>query len=324
MLVKFALELDAIVYGNVKPADIRLFFDTWKEYGILVHPSRKEIRSRNESEGLGKAWTVSWKKYQAEIQYRSLNEGSFDWEKIQSDDDLAQHSGKFEVALLEESHAKELGIGDGKTKNFGEIEGFIFEDHDLWSAKFQKASRPRIASLPHIESGSDRKDIWEKYFHQLAENSREIVIVDRYAMGKDNIKGVFWLLERLTEISKESKIQINAGLKSQTGPARGRYDIEEDFRKEFRGKHIIPTEVRLLDDWDPMSKDAHDRHIRFDNHVIRIGRGAAEVFSEEEIRNGTDVSVWILKGDEKEAKEKALDATDPHRIVHKFPLPFED
>ena len=324
MLVKFVLELDAIIYGNVKPADIRLFFDTWKEYGILVHPSRKEILSRNESEDLGKVWTVTWKKYQAELQYRSLNEGSFDWEKIQSDDDLAQHSGKFEVALLEESHAKELGIGDGETKNFGEIEGFIFEDHDLWRAEFQKTSLPRIASLTYIASGSDREDIWEKYFRRLAEFSQEIVIVDRYAVQEPDIQGIFWLLERLTDISKSSTIQINSSVNVQRGQDRRPYEIEEQFKKKFQNKSVITTKVRLFDDRDPMSKIAHDRHIRFDNYVIGIGRGPAAIFSNERISAGTDVHTRILNRSEQEEKEKALDDVDPRRIVHRFPLPQED
>ena len=327
MLVKFALELDAID-ENVRKQDLEFLMETWENFGILVHPTRKDIENAKEKSRTPKArqlWITTWTlvlKKNLSLRFQPLNEGSFDWEKIQSVDDLAQHSGKFEVALLEETRAEALGIGDGETKKFDEIEGVRFADYPLWRAEFQKASLPRIASLPYIARGSDRKDIWEKYFHQLAEISREIVIVDRYAMGEDNIQGVFWLLERLTEIAKASKIQINAGLKSEKEPHRGRREIVGDFRRKFRGKHIIPTEVRLFDDWDPMSKDAHDRHIRFDNHVIGIGRGAAETFRNEEIFGGTKVSVWILKGDEKDAIEKALDA-DPRRISHKFDLPID-
>ena len=221
------------------------------------------------------------------------------------------------MALLEETRAEVLGIGDGETKKFDEIEGVRFANHSLWSARFERASS-------YIARGSERKDLWEKHFQRLAEFSQEIVIVDRYAMGEDDIQGVFWLLERLTEIAKASKIQINAGLKSEKGQYRGRREIEGDFMRKFHNKHIIPTEVRLFDDWDTMRQNAHDRHIRFDNHVIGIGKGPADLFNSEKISAGTYVyPPKILERGEKEDIEKILDA-NPRRIEYKFILPQED
>lgn len=216
---------------------------------------------------------------------------------------------------MEETRADELGIGDGETKKFGEIEGVRFANHSLWPDVFERVDF-------YIEEGSERKDIWEKNFQRLAEFSQEIVIVDRYAVQEPSIQGVFWLLERLTEISKTSKIQINASVNSQTGQDRRHYEIEEQFKREFHDKRIITTEVRLFDDRDPMSKIAHDRHIRFDNYVIGIGRGPAAIFSSERIFAGTDVHTRILSRGEKEEKEKELEK-NPRRIVREFILPLE-
>ena len=329
MLVKFALELDAID-GNVRKQDLEFLMETWEDFGILVHPTFKDIENAKEKSRTPKArklWIDTWtfvRKKNLSLRFQPLNEGSFDWKKIQSDDDLAQHSGKFEVALLEETRAEVLGIGDGETKKFDEIEGVRFADYPLWRAEFQKASLPRIASLTYIASGSDREDIWEKYFRRLAEFSQEIVIVDRYAVQEPDIQGIFWLLERLTDISKSSTIQINSSVNVQRGQDRRPYEIEEQFKKKFQNKSVITTKVRLFDDRDPMSKIAHDRHIRFDNYVIGIGRGPAAIFSNERISAGTDVHTRILNRSEQEEKEKALDDVDPRRIVHRFPLPPED
>ena len=321
MLVKFALELDAID-GNVRADDLNILMKTWGNFGILVHPTPKDgAKIKNVSENLEqidakKCWTTMWTtvvKGNPSLRLQPLNEVSFDWEKIQSADDLAQHSGKFEVALLEETRAEVLGIGVDKTKKFDEIEGVRFANHSLWPARFERDPF-------YIKEGSDRKDIWEKNFYRLAEFSQEIVIVDRYAVQEPGIQGVFWLLERLTEIAKSSKIQVNAGLKSQQGQDRGRYEIEDEFKRKFHDKRIITTEVRLFDDLNPMSKIAHDRHIRFDNYVIGIGRGPAAIFSSEKISAGTDVHTRILHRGEKEEKEKELEGNSA-RIVHEFILP---
>ena len=327
MLVKFALELDTIE-GNVRRQDIEFLMETWGKFGILVHPTPKDIANAKEKSRTPKdrkLWTETWanvRKKKLSLRFQPLNEGSFDWEKIQSADDLAQHSGKFEVALLEETRAEVLGIGDGETKKFDEIEGVRFADYNLWSAKFE-------INPFHFEGGSERKDLWEKYFQRLAESSREIVIFDRYAMKQNNIQGVFWLLERLTEISKASEIQINASLteagdRDEQG-SRGYWDglfhlIEEQFKREFQDKRVIKTKVRLFSDNDnPPFQFPHDRHIRFDRHVIGIGTGPAHTFNSEGIIRGTDVSTRFLDKDEKENKEKKLE--ENLALMSKFTLP---
>ena len=321
MLVKFALELDAID-GNVRADDLNILMKTWGNFGILVHPTPKDgAKIKNVSENLEqidakKCWTTMWTtvgKGNSSLRLQPLNEDSFDWEKIQSDDDLAHHSGKFEVVLLEETRAEVLGVGVGETKNFDEIEGVRFANHSLWPARFERDPF-------YIQRGSERKDIWEKNFRRLAEFSQEIVIVDRYAVQEPGIQGIFWLLERLTEISKRSKIQINASVESQRGQDRHHYEIEEQFKRKFHDKSVITTKVRLFDDRNPMSTVAHDRHIRFDNHVIEIGTGPAAIFSSEQIFAGTNVHIRILKPSEKEEKEKELDG-NPARIVREFILP---
>ena len=333
MLVKFALELDAID-GNVSWDVLNTLMQKWEKNGILVHPTLKDLaKVMNVSKKLGhpdarKRWITMWStvgKGDTSLRLQPLSEDSFDWEKIQSADDLAQHSGKFEVALLEETRAEVLGIGYGETKKFDEIEGVRFANHSLWPARFE-------INPFHIEGGSERKDIWEKHFQRLAEFSQNIVIFDRYAMTERNIKGVFWLLARLTEISKASKIQINASLteagydRNNLG-SKGFWDrlfrqIEERFKREFQDKRVITTKVRLFsDNNNPPFQFPHDRHIRFDNHVIGIGTGPAPTFNSEGIIRGTDVSTRILDRGEKENKEKKLEENSA--LMREFILPYE-
>ena len=238
MLVKFALELDAID-GNVSWDVLNTLMQKWEKNGILVHPTLKDlakimnIYKKLEQQEAKTHWKSMWEtamKGDPPLRLQPLNGDSFDWEKIQSDDDLAQHSGKFEVALLEETRAEVLGIGVDKTKKFDEIEGVRFANHSLWSSRFERDPF-------YIRAGSERKDVWEKNFQRLAEFSQEIVIVDRYAVQEPGIQGVFWLLEILTEISKASKIQVNASVNFQRGQDRRHqdrrpYEIEEQFKKE--------------------------------------------------------------------------------------------
>ena len=336
MLVKFVLELDAID-GNVSWDVINILKEKWEKSGILVHPTLEDgakkdkakisnIYEKLEQQEAKTHWKSMWEtamKGDLRLRHQPLNGDPFDWEKIQSDDDLAQHSGKFEVALLEETRAEVLDIGYGETKKFDEIEGFRFANHSLWQARFE-------INPFHIEGGSERKDIWEKYFHRPAQFAREIVIFDRYAMKQHNIQGVFWLLERLTEISKASEIQINASL-TETGDVRNNqrsksfwerlfHLIEEQFKREFQDKRVITTKVRLFsDNNNPPFQFPHDRHIRFDRYVIGIGTGPAPTFNSEGIIRGTDVSTRILDQGEKENKEKKLEENSA--LMREFILP---
>ena len=343
MLVKFVLELDAID-GNVSLDDINTLKEKWEKSGILVHPTPEDgAKIVNASKKLGqpdarKCWITMWStvgKGNPSLRLQPLSEDSFDWEKIQSDDDLAQHSGKFEVALLEETRAEVLGIGYGETKKFDEIEGVRFANHSLWRARFE-------INPFHIEGGSERKDIWEKYFHRPAQFSREIVIFDRYAMAERHIPGTLWILERLTESSKSSEIQINASLNRAgddshnrpKNPDKGYWNhhfskieeqFKEQFKRKFQDKRMITTKVRLFTENSnpkngrPLFQFPHDRHIRFDKYVIQIGTGPAPMFNSEGIISGTDVSTRILGKGEKEAKEKSLEETSAP--LHKFTLP---
>ena len=94
---------------------------------------------------------------------------------------------------------------------------------------------------------------------------------------------------------------------------RTKRDATEQFstrlRQQFglvRGGGVKSVRVKLFAD-DGFRKYAHDRHVRFDNNVFRIGRGV-RVFSYDKVKETTDVGLEILKPGNKEHKENNLDA----------------
>ena len=72
--------------------------------------------------------------------------------------------------------------------------------------------------------------------------------------------------------------------------------------------------VRLFDEMD-FKIYAHDRHIRFDNNVIEIGR-RTRVFEYADVREATDMDLVTLESGTADQKERDLDHLASR--VHEF------
>ena len=98
---------------------------------------------------------------------------------------------------------------------------------------------------------------------------------------------------------------------------RGAGRVERSIRSAaagLGGSGVVWIDVRLFHGKD-FKVYAHDRHLRFDNGVFRIGRGM-RVFEYPHTKEATDVTFVVLKPGTLEEKEVNLDRSG--KMVHRF------
>ena len=141
MLVKFAIELDSID-DSTNRSHINRLLDSWRYCGILVHPNssnaiREQIGSLHPS--VKKIWSEAFRKIKKNQRntYRtiqSVQQPRVSWDSITSSEKLAEYCDIFEVAILEETRALELGVPEGEglycSIESGQVEGIRLVDFD--------------------------------------------------------------------------------------------------------------------------------------------------------------------------------------------------
>lgn len=317
MLVKFAIEVEAIDNATTA-AHIRRLFDIWERFGILVHPPRGDTSIIGRFDALNPAtrknWMLAWatvvKNNGNAFRWGSFDGGKHDWEKIDTPSALSSCQNKFEVAILEETRAIVLGIPDGEARKYGSVEGVRLWDIDV-SGTFEESL---TLSKKAISVGELTDTVWEKRFQRLATYCRNVVIVDQHAARSNNVNGIFRLLRYLARDSYKCRVTLYSSPNDSGDVPQA---IEGNMKRAVSslvGNGIESVTVRLFHESD-FRIYAHDRHIRFDNNVIKIGRGT-RIFEHSDIREATDVDLVTLTAGTHEEKERELDQLA--KKVHEF------
>ena len=328
MLVKFALELDAIDDSTTRAYSRRLIRG-WELFGVLVYPSPSDIKERTENVRLVPAakalWKATWKqakKYPRRYRYSPPYDGSgFAFSDIQEPGDLARHH-EFEVAVLEETRALELAIPEGEGKLFGEVEGVRLCDIDE-SQKFQRSSQ---LSQELVRIDKSVKVLWQERFQRFAEHSQNVVIFDRFAVrddGNQNIQGLFKLLDFLDKYANGCEIVIYSSLATATpNSIKAEVDsIKTKLESKIDGLNsngIKSVEVHLFHD-DTFRRPGHDRYIRFNDNIFSIGIGV-ELFRHPSVKQAMDCKQAVLKSDKPEYRTRQLDNSKNGKIAN-FTIP---
>ena len=318
--MQFAIETEAI-NNSANAAHTKRLLDRWERFGILVYPRRGDTAIAKTISKLAPAprkhWQSAWAKVMKNngraFRYVSIDGVVFDWERIDTPDALAASSNEFEVAILEETRADVLEIPDGESRCCGQVEGIRLWNIDI-SEKFSCSET--LSSAP-IGIGESIRDTWSQRFQRLAAYSREVVVVDQYAARDNNRDGVLRLLRFLDRDTRNCRVTVYS---SSDSLGKGPQFFEAQIRAEiakFSGNGIGSVSVHLFDKSD-FKKYAHDRHIRFDNSVVRIGRGL-RIFECLTVQEATDVDLLILKPGTREQKE--IDLGNFGTVVHTFQVP---
>ena len=310
MLVKFAIEADAIDNSASAPAHVKRLLKQWAYCGVLVYPPVRDVSIQRRLDELDqqprKVWSEAWRKIlkSKRNMYRSypMDEGNFTWDDIMKCEDLAGYDEMFEVAILEDVRATVLNIPEGEAKYCHNVEVLRLPDLDM-SIEFE---RSESRSMDRIRINKPVEDLWRERFQRLAEHSHEIAIVDSYALRDNAIQGTAKLLALLDRDSRGCDVTLYA-----SPPTELTEDAESIRRKllytvrQLNEGGIRSLVVRLHPE-DDFRIYAHDRHVRFDRNVLQIGRGI-RVFRYETVREATDLGYIVLKEGSVEGKENDLD-----------------
>ena len=316
MLVQFAIETEAID-NSATAAHIKRLLDQWERFGILVYPGRGDPALANTISGLAPAARKLWKTAWAQVvknngnAYRRVRRHgpAFEWNKVDTPEALASVHHEFEVAVLEESRAVDLEVPVGESRRCGKVEGIRLRDVDV-SEEFSKS---RTLGCASIDLGDSINDIWSDRFRRFAAHSRQVVVVDQYAVQKNNLDGILRLLRLLDGDARGCRVTVYSCL---GGSGEGARRVERRIKAaaaRLSGRGVASVDVRLFRREDFL-RYAHDRHLRFDNGVFRIGRGM-RVFNYRRTKEATDVHFVVLKPGTREEKETNLDRSGTeHRI----------
>ena len=226
---------------------------------------------------------------------------AFEWNKLDTPEALASVHHEFELAVLEESRAADLEVPVGESRRCGKVEGIRLREVDV-SEEFSKSKTLGNAS---IDLGDSIKDIWRGRFRRFAAHSRQVVVVDQWAVRNNNLDGILRLLRLLDGDARGCRVTVYSWL-GGSGGAAGR--VERRIKAEaagLSGRGVASVGVRLFRRKD-FQKYAHDRHLRFDNGVFSIGRGM-RVFEDPKTKEATDVHFSVLKPGTPEEKEMNLE-----------------
>lgn len=306
MLVRFAIEVEAI-NDSATPSQIDRLLDRWQRYGILVSPRRGDAGLVEAIEALTgaprKCWKAAWGKIVKNngqmFRWDQSDGVGVSWRDIDHADGLAVFGGKFDVAVLAESRARALEIPNGEARYCGMVEGVRLWDVDV-SDRFRFAEE--VGSAP-IARGESIADVWTTRFQGLSYWSKEVTIVDQYAMRGNNTAGIYQLLRFVDRDTSGCHVTIYSSLGStdSKGKSEARLRAELSY---LTGGGVLSVRVRLF-----RAKDfrtySHDRHIRFDRSVFRIGRGM-RIFQFARVSESTDVGMVLLGPGRREQKETDL------------------
>ena len=313
MLVKFVIEPEAID-NSTTPAHIRRLLGKWERFGVLVYPARGDavIRDtlRRLSPAAKKCWMVTLgkvaKSHRNYYRWLTRDARTWEWWNLRTADAMARGVGQFEVALLDESRATILDIPDGESKSFAEVEGIRLWDVDV-SRQF---ARSEEMSTESIRLGAQIEDVWEQRFQRLAAYSKDVVVVDQYALQQGQIGGTLRLLRLLDRDSDQCDVTVYSAGDDVAHIER----VVRQQATQLGAGGIRCIQVKLFQG-NGFRIYAHDRHVRFDSSVFRIGRGT-RVFVQDVVGETTDVALTTLRPGSSEQKENDLDARV--RPVHQF------
>ncbi len=290
MLVNFYIDPDA-VDNDTNRSHINALRNKWQQYGVLAHPSqddggfaniRRKFPELNQS--LQRIWARAWREIENDpIRFLKCRDN-------------------FRVALISQVRAGNEQIPDGDGKYFRGVEAVrLTQVND--SREFIQAEalgRKRIAVGDSVSS------LWQERFQRLARHSREVVIVDEWAVRGNTFEGLVRFLNLLDGDSNGCAVTIYSSPETELQEqVTTIIDNLSDCAVQLDGYGIDSIEVKLHPE-DDFRRYAHERHIRFDNRVIDIGRGV-RIFQFDSVREATRTSFKVLPSGETDGTEDDLD-----------------
>jgi hypothetical protein len=292
MIVRFAVDPDALSMNGRAPEDRvathRRLLQCWAEWGVLVF-SGGTFRGSELDRAIGVLpcdLRILWRTWIKRHRHRMIAGPNW-WEGLSRFQSLGEFEGLRDVldlVCVDADSARRCGVPlGGASQNFTDrgIEIALFEkaDESLAFTQAKNRSRKRFVS-----EGDDIHQVWNECYGGLAQISRNICIVDRYALielveqgGKvEPYAGLEWFLRLLDMYSVGCTVIIISCIekKTNTKDLLSPEDISNSMGALARGLTRGVYELRLaLLDRDDARNFEHYRHIRFNDSVLNFDKG---------------------------------------------------
>ena len=295
MLVNFNIDPDAID-DSTNEYHVKELRNKWQQSGILAHPSYED----------GSLSLISRRFLELNQEKRSLWDDA--WQEIENNPTrYLRCKDNFSVALVSEARARSRGIPHGDSGYFGSsslgnVEWIRLKEINA-SIEFGQCEE---LSRKRIEINDLVVDLWQERFQQLARHASEVVVVDEWAVRNNTIDGLARFLELLDGDAKGCDVTIYSSPETELQEEVVTISSNlSNLTAQLSAGGINGIEVRLRPE-DDFRLYAHERHIRFDNRVVSVGRGL-RTFQHETVREATDTSLALLLPNTHEGKENDLD-----------------
>lgn len=291
MLVPFAIEATALATAAIPKAEQlsthERLIERWLKHGLLVFAGKRLYESRlaralpTLPQDVRKLWQAALKVG------RSLpgSGGLPSLENIQSLSDLKPIAEKVRLVCLEKNRyylALDLDPDEADVT-------MVYTDPAIEVARFDFADRANAfreaeeVGGQSIEEDCRVEGLWNERFRTLASYSSNLFIVDQHALKDGNsINGLEHLLIRLDGTARNCRVHLycSYGYDTSGNPERLE-DLTEKLRAirtKLRRGGVLRSEIHLhATHFGDFKIYAHDRYLRFDDHVFEIGVGV-EVF----------------------------------------------
>ena len=311
MVVKFAIEpaapVDCSEMSSRDMMDLhRRLIRLWEQYGILVDPGKgpDSVTSHFDHNAVRKVrnlWRTAWTAKRRCRRVRTKEEQHIKWAEINGPLDVAPYGHLIDLALVETVRGVAyLGISEDDTddenrlySNFcGEVEATLFKypEQSRCFASFLERSQQTVVLAHH-----SRSEIWDTWFKDLARKANEVVIIDRYGFSWNNIEGMCWALQFLTESMADGVAAIYASDPSTLGTTRV---SEQGMLNRINAVlSVRPHNLRTVTiSLVPNHEMTRDRYIRFDECAFSIGHGISETLRNEYLAQNMPCTLDTMPG----------------------------
>ena len=289
--MKFAIEPDAL---EAEISEISTLLNCWEAHGVLEKLDSTDKTIGNKIKNLKDKFKDKW---QNALKKKAGTNAKFlhafkkcryidvNWASVKALEDLDEYQNKFDIALMEEVRAYELGIDEDSPVVYraaADIEATILRNVHL----SQKIKNMEDLAQSNLSNGQTIQHIWEERFQPLAMYSKEVVIVDRYAFKsiEEKPNGLFRLLKLFDSNPSVSSVTIYS-------QCDGPQPIKTKLKKKFSKYRNIKILKVYMPKSDTFRDHGHDRHIRFDDfRACSIGIGLPEVLRWDDLERDTQFS----------------------------------
>lgn len=304
MLLQFVIEpaaLGELVHRGNWGTFLASLESFWHSHGVLVMPD--DFDEHLDRSGLDRYRISQWRTFIKDGPKRVLpkNDHGVDWVEAVSWDDLKEHIGEFELALLQQTHAGRFGLVDENEHCTHDPSGHVpieitRGEHILFTCQSKKMQNLGRSAVAPEETP---QQVWAERLRSHVKHSTSVLLVDIYAALR--WEGLQLFLEKLVFDGRQpgqqlQSVHVYSAYRNfrGTGPESAA-GIKAELRNEAKrlgaglGSTVPSLDVQIhLFHQDDLP---NDRWLRLDDNIIDLGHGLEVLESNRSQAFGFHLSV---------------------------------